>query len=84
MAKLVEEVLDAWRDGERLLAELPAFDPDVESVVLSVATLRELYQMLTSTGNASSTALANNESSAADAARVIAEARKRAADVPTI
>lgn len=47
MALLVEEVLSAWREGERLLETLPSLDPDHETVARSVAELRELYAVMT-------------------------------------
>ena len=47
MALLVEEVLAAWRKGERLLESLPKLDPDRESVARSVAELRSLYSLMT-------------------------------------
>jgi hypothetical protein len=47
MATLIEEVLAAWRDGERVLADLPEVHPDHESVALAVAELRALYAQLT-------------------------------------
>ena len=44
---LVDDVLDAWRDAERLLETLPPVSPDHETVAMAVERLRETYQRLT-------------------------------------
>jgi hypothetical protein len=44
---VVEEVLAAWRDAERLLDELPPVGNDHETVVLVVASLRDTYARIT-------------------------------------
>ena len=51
---LVEEALRVWRDGERLLEELPPLTADHETVGLNVVALRETYQALTSRSKATS------------------------------
>jgi hypothetical protein len=51
---LVEEALRVWRDGERLLEELPPLMADRETVRLNVVALRETYQTLTSRSTATS------------------------------
>lgn len=48
---VVEEVLATWRDAERLLDELPPLDPDRETVRLTVMSMRDTYQQVT-TGEA--------------------------------
>ena len=57
MARLVEEVLEAWRAAERILDELPPVDPDHETVRVAIAQLRALYQDLTARSDAAETKL---------------------------
>ena len=45
-AQLIERALAEWREGERLLLDLPRVDPDHETVRLEVIRLRETYQRL--------------------------------------
>jgi hypothetical protein len=45
-AQLIERALAEWRDGERLLLDLPRVDPDHETVRVEVMRLRETYQRL--------------------------------------
>jgi hypothetical protein len=45
-AQLIERALAEWRDGERLLRDLPRVDPDHETVRLAVISLRETYRRL--------------------------------------
>jgi hypothetical protein len=47
-AQLIERALAEWREGERLLRDLPRLDPDHETVRLTVIRLRETYRTLTS------------------------------------
>ena len=47
--RLVDETLDAWRQGERLLQEIPQADVDHVTVRFAVATLKIAYQQLTET-----------------------------------
>ena len=65
MSRLVEEILETWRFGERLLEDLHPTDPDHETVRLAVEQLREMYQDLTRRRDSSQDALA-----ASDLARV--------------
>jgi hypothetical protein len=44
---IVQEALEAWREAERLLDQVPTLDPDHETVALAVASLREAYLSLT-------------------------------------
>jgi hypothetical protein len=53
-AQLIERALAEWREGERLLRDLPRLDPDHETVRMAVIRLRETYQALTSTSAHSS------------------------------
>ena len=43
----VEEVLRTWREAERVLDDLPPFDPDRASVGLAIVRLKDCYQQLT-------------------------------------
>jgi hypothetical protein len=45
-SQLIERALAEWREGERLLLDLPRLDPDHETVRLEVLRLRETYQRL--------------------------------------
>ena len=58
MSKLIEEVLQTWREGERLLEALPPLDPDHETVALAVTQLREAYHRLTAKEAAAEDSLA--------------------------
>ncbi len=51
-AQLVERALAEWREGERLLRDLPRIDPDHEGVRRAVMSLRDMYQDLTDTSSA--------------------------------
>jgi hypothetical protein len=61
MSRLVEEILETWRFGERLLEDLPPIDPDHETVRLAVEQLRAIYQELTHLRDSSQDALAASE-----------------------
>ena len=45
--RLLDETLDAWREGVRLLEQVPQSDIDHETVRFAVATLKTVYQQLT-------------------------------------
>jgi hypothetical protein len=45
--KLVQEVLFAWREAERVLEELAPEDPDHARIVEAATKLRTAYQLLT-------------------------------------
>jgi hypothetical protein len=47
MARLVDDVLEAWREAERLVAELSPVSPHHEAAERAVTTLRSAYQELT-------------------------------------
>jgi hypothetical protein len=51
MASIVDELLRAWRDGERLPQRLPASDPDWPDVAETVAMLRVHDRRLTDAQN---------------------------------
>jgi hypothetical protein len=46
-AAVIQQALDAWREGERLLEELAPLSADHEAVGLQLITLREAYGELT-------------------------------------
>ena len=50
---LIEQALEAWRDGERLLDELPPLTPDHETVRLQLISLRQAYREMTGRSAAS-------------------------------
>jgi hypothetical protein len=50
-AQLIERALAEWREGERLLLDLPRVDPDHETVRIEVMRLRETYQRLSALGS---------------------------------
>jgi hypothetical protein len=45
--QLIERALAEWREGERLLRDLPRLDPDHETVRIAVIGVRETYATLT-------------------------------------
>jgi hypothetical protein len=45
-AQLIEKALAEWREGERLLKDLPRLDPDHETVRMAVIGLRDTYTQL--------------------------------------
>ena len=47
LPSVVDDVLGAWRDAERLLHELSPLDPDFEIVRLTVVSLRLSYRRIT-------------------------------------
>ena len=46
-AAVIQQALDAWREGERLLEELAPLSADHETIGLQLITLREAYGELT-------------------------------------
>ncbi len=77
MSRVVAEVLDAWRRGERLLEDLPPIDPDHETVRLAVADLRAAYQSLTERSGRATTSLYAAQRAIDRAAAVIRAAEER-------
>jgi hypothetical protein len=49
VARALDEVLALWREGERLLEELPPDSPDRRPVQVHVYQLRRIYRRLTDT-----------------------------------
>ena len=76
---LVEEALQLWRVGERLLNELPPRDPDHATVRLHVAALRAMYQTLTGQPAATKEQLADCEQQLESAAATIRHVREKQA-----
>ncbi len=50
-AQMIEKALAEWREGERVLRDLPRLDPDHEALRLTVIELREAYRDLTEGGS---------------------------------
>ena len=71
----VAQTLEAWRDAERLLLELPPIDPDHETVQLLVVGLRATYEELTSRSEMTAATIAASQASVADARRLVARIR---------
>jgi hypothetical protein len=46
MARLIEDVLDCWRGGERLLERLSPVDPAHEAIREAVCELKAIYTQL--------------------------------------
>ena len=78
-AQLIELALAEWREGERLLHDLPRLDPDHETVRLAVVRLRETYQELSTLSSDATTQLAECRASINLAHDAIATARERLA-----
>lgn len=74
-ARLMEEALRVWRDGERVLEKLPPLTPDHETVRLAIIRLKATYQRVATMASASDDVLAQNKAVIEEAARVIYEAR---------
>ena len=55
----VEEVLQTWREAERVLDTLRPVTPDHESVRLAIARLKDTYQQLTDLGGHSADVIAS-------------------------
>jgi hypothetical protein len=62
MSVRMEEVLALWREGERILEQLPRDAPDRPIVEAEVESLRGLYQRLTSKIESSGIALETSRS----------------------
>ena len=77
LGALVEEALQVWREGERLLKALPPLTPDHESVSLQVAALRDTYQTLTSQSAATKEQIAECQQQIASAHETIRLVREK-------
>lgn len=80
MSRLVEDVLYAWRHAERLLVELPAVDPDHETVRLTIDRLRSIYQELTVLRGRSEESLISSSDTLARAQLLLERIEERAAE----
>lgn len=76
-ARLIEEALRTWRDGERLLAELSPLDPDHEAVRLAIDQLRTTYTRLTNTPGLTAEALESHRATIATAVETIVKVREQ-------
>jgi hypothetical protein len=77
MSVLVEDVLDAWREAERLLEALPPHSPDREPVTLAIERLRTAYADMTATSDATAAALASASDTLVRARRLLDLTRQR-------
>ena len=77
MATMVEELLRAWREGERVLETLPAKDRESADVAEAVAVIRLEYQRLTDAENMTPTKLRGNRRTIKTAFAVIDRALDR-------
>ena len=81
-ATLTEQALEAWREGERLLEELPPLTPDHEAVRLELISLREAYRHLTGRSSASNETLASCADTVAAAQETIRRVREQHVRAP--
>jgi hypothetical protein len=79
--QLIERILAEWREGERLLRQLPPADPDRETVRMTLACLREKHAKLSEMKGATSECLADCADSVEQAHRVIVGVHNRHADL---
>ena len=73
----IAQALAAWREGERLLAQLPPLSRDHESVALAVNSARDVYVVLSRDAKVTASLLHRSQHTIADARRIIAEASAR-------
>jgi len=78
MSTLIPEALEAWREAERLLDELPPTSPDHETVARLVSELRETHARLLNASALTARAIATNRVTIDAARALIATVRKRA------
>ena len=76
-AQLIERALAEWREGERLLLDLPRVDPDHETVRMEVVRLRETYQRLSALSSDSHDQIEECRSSIEMAHEIIRRVRVR-------
>jgi hypothetical protein len=80
---LIDQALEAWRDGERLLEELPPLTPDHETVRLELISLREAYRQMTGRSVASNETLASCADTVTSARETIRKVREKVASTPS-
>lgn len=73
----IAQALAAWREGERLLNQLPPVSPDRESVALAVRSARDVYTTLSRDAKVTADLVQRSQLIIADATTIIAEARAR-------
>lgn len=76
-AQLIETALAEWREGERVLRDLPRLDPDHETVRIAVIGLRDTYHELVQLSSATAEQLAGCRARIEAARDVIASSRAR-------
>ena len=77
LALEVEEVLSLWREGERLLEELPGDAPQRKLVSAQVEELRRLYERLIDEPDVTAHMIDNAHEAIESARTVLAGARAR-------
>lgn len=73
----IAEALAVWREGERLLEQLPPVSPDRGSVALAVSSARDVYTVLSRDAKVTADLVQRSQMIIADARTVISEARAR-------
>lgn len=76
-AQLIEKALSEWRDGERLLRDLPRLDPDHETVRRIVIDLRDTYKRLSQASAESRDVISECEQTVERAHEMLATVRGR-------
>jgi hypothetical protein len=74
---LIDQALETWREGERLLDELPPLTPDHETVRIELIRLREAYRQLTGRSTASAETLTSCADTVAAAHTTIRTVREK-------
>lgn len=82
MTTLIEEVLSAWRAGERVLVGTPEGHAKRASVLQAINDLRRIYARLTSNSDAPGDNVSDYVETVARAQQTIATAKKPAAMHP--
>lgn len=75
--RLIDETLDAWREGERLLDDLPQVHADYDTARFAVATLKTVYQQLTDVDTPAEAEEATVRRTVAAMRRVLDQVRRR-------
>jgi hypothetical protein len=83
VSTLVEDVLGAWREGERLLGRLGPLDPDHDTVSMSVSQMRHLYQQITARGDDTRQMLSLNAATVERTRELLARIEERLAESAT-
>lgn len=77
-ARLMEDALRAWREGERTLDSVPPRTPEHETVRLAIVELRAIYQRVAALKVVTEDVLAANRAAIDEATRAIHDVDLRA------